>query len=70
MEQLESWLMRRRGATIQLTSSNVRVPAVTMPEMNPLQLEALRKRVNELYALDVELLSRCCPPGTPEFPDP
>ena len=65
MEQLESWLTQRLGTTIQLTSSNVRVPAVTMPDTDPRQLEALRERVNELYALDVDLLSRCCPLKTP-----
>ena len=65
MEQLESWLTQYLGTTIQLTSKNVRVPAVTMPDMDPRQLEALRERVNELYALDVDLLSRCCPLKTP-----
>ena len=65
MEQLESWLTQRLGTTIQLTSSNVRVPAVTMPEMDPSEVEALREQVNELYAMDVDLLSRCCPLNTP-----
>ena len=41
------------------------LPAVTMPDTDPRQLEALRERVNELYALDVDLLSRCCPLKTP-----
>ena len=66
MADLELWLSQRLGTTIQLSSSNVRVPASPLPDMTPTQLKALKERVNALYAQDVDLLSRCCPLGTPE----
>lgn len=69
MAELESWLTQRLGKTIELSLSNVRVPAAAVPERDPRQLEALRDRVNALYAEDVDLLSRCCPQEIPRFPD-
>ena len=65
MADLELWLSQRLGTTIQLSSSNVRVPASPLPDMTPTQLKALKERVNALYAQDVDLLSRCCPLETP-----
>ena len=68
MAELELWLSHRLGITIQFPSSNVSIPAAKLPEMDPGQLAELRGLVNVIYAQDLELLSRCCPPGTPESP--
>ena len=65
MADLELWLSQRLGTTIQLSSSNVRVPVSPLPDLTPTQLKALKDRVNAMYAQDVDLLSRCCPLGTP-----
>lgn len=69
MADLEMWLSQRLGTTIQLSSSNVRVPVSRLPDLAHTQFQALKDRVNALYAQDVDLLSRCCPPGTPGSPD-
>ena len=69
MAGLELWLSQRLGTTLQLSVSNVRGPVCPLPDLAPTQVQALRDRVNALYAQDLDLLSRCCPPGTPEFPD-
>jgi len=70
MAELESWLTQRLGIPIQLSSSNVRVPAVALPDMDPQRLSVLRERVNVIYAQDLDLLSRCCPLETPGSPGP
>lgn len=67
MTELESWLTHRLGTMIKFSSRNVRVPAITVPEMGSRQIETLRERVNELYAQDLDLISRCCPLDTPGF---
>ena len=70
MAELESWLTQRLGIPIQLSSRNVRVPAVALPDMDPQRLSVLRERVNVIYAQDLDLLSRCCPLETPGSPGP
>ena len=70
MVELELWLSQHLGTPIRLSSSNVRVPVCSLPDMDPTQLEVLRDRVNVLYAQDLELLSQFCPREIPGFPDP
>ena len=70
MVELELWLSQRLRTTIQLSSSNVRVPVTTIPELDPHQLDVLRHRVNVLYAKDLDLLKRFPLPGTQGFLDP
>jgi len=65
MADLELWLSKRLGTTIRLSSSNVRVPVSSLPDIAPTQLQALKDRVNALYAQDLDLLNRCCPLETP-----
>ena len=69
MSDLESWLSRRLGRVTRLPTSNVQVSVDSVPDIDSQQLQRIRKRVNVLYAKDLELLNRCCPPGIPESPD-
>ena len=61
MLELESWLSQHLNRSIHLARSNVHVPGTSIPDMNPSKVQELKNRVNDIYAQDLDLISRYCP---------
>jgi len=61
MFELESWLSQHLNRSIHLARSNVHVPGTSIPDMNPSKVQELKNRVNDIYAQDLDLISRYCP---------